>query len=58
MAQTPTEPAKSGRFNVLLRFAPNIIHPNSPQLTSAIQKSGVRTVHGSDAHRTSEIRKV
>jgi len=42
--------------NVLVEISARYL--NSPQLTSAIQKSGVRTVHGSDAHRTSEIRKV
>jgi len=33
-------------------------YPSSPELTTAIEKSGAPTVPGSDAHRTSEIRKI
>jgi histidinol phosphatase-like PHP family hydrolase len=33
-------------------------YPSSPELTAAIEKSGVRTVPGSDAHRITEIRKI
>lgn len=33
-------------------------YPSSPELTAAIEKSGALTVPGSDAHRTSEIRKL
>jgi len=42
--------------NVLLEISSR--YPNSPQLTTAIQKSGVQIVNGSDAHRISEVRKI
>ncbi len=42
--------------NVLVEI--NSRYPSSPELTSAIEKIGALTVPGSDAHRTTEIRKL
>ncbi len=42
--------------NVLVEISSR--YPSSPELTEAIKRSGALTVPGSDAHRTTEIRKI
>ena len=42
--------------NVLVEISSR--YPSSPELTAAIEKSGALTVPGSDAHKTTEIRKI
>ena len=47
---------KCKKNNVLVEISK--LYPGSHQLNNLIKKSGVQTIRGSDAHKTSDIRKI